>query len=216
LDAILNHYRELLGVLEPVQVLTAFCLLSVGLISGPPVLRRGIRPLCAYPLWVLGRIERLLRHTPGFPALFGLILSLNSASLLLNLLSGFTVLLPALFALLLGLNLGVILARMSGGSVLLPLLLNPVAWLEIPAATVSLAGGIRIGSIMGGAYTAANLKASLVWAVNLYLWFILPLLLTAALLESFLIARTGAVRLGDGPPNGPGEVGTDGGDNLWS
>jgi len=146
---VLRYYHGLLAEVDPFLFTLAFALVVSGMVLGSFSHRRNIRLLTVYPLWLLRKIEALFLENRSFWRLLGLIFGLNSLSLLLNVLSGLGVVLPYFFALLLGVNLGVIVSEISGGRVFLPVILNPVAWIELPAASLSLEIGMMIGRRLG-------------------------------------------------------------------
>jgi len=202
----------LLRHLSPVETrwfVASAVLFAAGVVASYPIAVLELRSLTWYPLWVWKKVRDALSPEDPWLKLFVFLLVFNSVSLLVNVLSGFLVVGPPAFALLLGMNLGVISVEEAGAAgIPLMVLLNPVAWLELPAAFVSLAVGMQLATVIvekglvAGAYSFPEL-------FNAYLFVVLPLLLSAALLESTLIRLLGPApgEAGGGSEDGPREPG---------
>ena len=164
-------------------------LFAVGYLFSYPIVSHEVSLLTWYPL----RVWRCVRETvsPGDPwhRLFFFLLGFNSASLLVNFLSGFTVVLPPVFAFLLGLNVGVITVEEAGFAGLVGIAANPVAWLEVPAACTSLAIGFRLAEAVVG---TSDTVETFVHLSGVYFFIVLPLVVSAAFLEASLIRLAGA------------------------
>ena len=143
-----------------------------------------------YPLRIWRHVREMVSPDDAWLRLFVFLLSFNAASLLVNFLSGFLIVLPPVFAFLLGLNVGVISVKEAGATGLVALVGNPVAWLELPAAWISLAIGIQIGikTTSDGFSGAVSVFPEL---VEVYVYVVLPLLIAAAVLEATLIRSLG-------------------------
>lgn len=157
-----------------------------GYIASYPVTKHDVSLLTWYPLRVWRRVREAISPEDPWAKLFLFLLTFNATSLLVNFLSGFLVVLPPAFAFLLGINVGVISVEEAGAAGLLALVVNPVAWLELPAAWVSVAIGTQLGLEVlsdgpSGAFSAFPELA------EVYLYVVLPLLVTAALLEASMI-----------------------------
>ncbi len=179
-----------LSVVDRVDVtwflVSAACFVS-GYVAAYPVARFDVEVLTWYPLWVWRKVKEAIDPDDPWLKLFVFLFTFNSVSLLANFLSGFLVVLPLVFAVLLGLNIGVIAMEEAGGWGLFAMTaLNPVAWIELPAAWTSLAIGFQLAETLlerGVGAAAAEFPA----LAEVYLYVVLPLLLAAALLESTLI-----------------------------
>jgi len=182
-----DFYAGVIGSLRGELVLVAALLFFAGLLSAPWVVRRKIRVLLWYPLWVWDRIQHRVQPRKPFLAMVLVILSLNAISLLVNVLSGFLGVLPFVFSCLVGLHVGVIVVEETGRLHLLGMLLNPVACLELPATWISLSLGIELGLFQLDAFSLGNALPLLVRGLFVYAVLIFPLLVIAAFLEVLLI-----------------------------
>ncbi len=181
---------SVVGRVEPTWFVVSAVLFFAGVAVSYPVAKREVSLLTAYPLWIWKRVHESISPDDPWLKLFVFLLTFNATSLLVNFLSGFFVILPPVFAFLLGLNIGVISVEEAGATGLGAMLLNPVAWLELPAAWVSLAIGTQLGiaTASGGLSGALAVFPEL---AEVYLYIVLPLLLAAALLEATLIRILG-------------------------
>ncbi len=179
-------YSEI-GLIDPDLFFISAVIFFLGMFASIPVERYRIEILRAYPLWVWKRVRESLEPEDPWLRLFLFIFSFNSVSLLANLLSGFLVVLPLFMAFLLGMNLGVIAIEETGPTGILAMtFLNPVAWLELPAAWISLALALELSSTI---YKDGIVQGAMFFgtAIRVYIFLIIPILLIAALLESTLI-----------------------------
>jgi hypothetical protein len=190
--------------------LIAAVLFGAGLVTSLPVVRRDLRWLMAFPLWVVRQVLRLIG--PNFAAVrvFLTIFFFNSLAIFLYMASGVLVVLPAAVAFLTGLNIGVIVLR--SGEVEMPSGERPLAeamdpnaehevapWvslcsvtvlvLELPSFWISVGMGIGMARELTrvGGYTLATLRALLEPRVAAYLSIIVPALLLSALAETAAI-----------------------------
>lgn len=211
----LEAWLELVERVDTGAFVVSAALFAVGYLAAYPVTRVGIDALTWYPLWLWKRVMESISPEDAWLKLFVFLFAFNSLSLLANFLSGFLVVLPYVFAVLLGLNIGVIAVEEAGGwGMVGTTLLNPVAWIELPAAFASLAAGIQLGGELysGGLVAAADAFPPL---AEVYLYVVLPLLLAAALLESTLIwllpsGSTGTPVPEESAVDIEGEIGVDG------
>lgn len=182
----LDAYVSVVARVEVRWFAVSAALFFGGFFVSYPVATRDISFLTAYPLWIWKRVREGI--SPGDPwlRLFVFLLSFNATSLLVNFLSGFFVVLPPFFAFLLGLNIGVISFEEAGAVGLVAVVANPVAWLELPAAWVSLAIGTQLGleAVSSGPTGAVAAFPAL---AEVYAYVVLPLLVAAALLEATMI-----------------------------
>ena len=171
---------------EPTWFVFSAVLFFAGFAASYPVAARGITSITAYPLWVWERVRDRISPEDTWLKLFVFLLSFNAASLLVNFLSGFLAFPPPLLAFLLGLNVGVITVEEAGAAGLVAVVANPVAWLELPAAWVSLAIGTQLGleALSSGTAGAAAAFPAL---AEVYAYVVFPLLVVAALLEAAII-----------------------------
>jgi len=175
---------------EPTWFAVSAVLFFAGFVASYPVTTHNISALTWYPLRIWRSVREAVSPDDPWLRLFLFLLSFNATSLLVNFLSGFLVVLPPVFAFLLGLNVGVISVEEAGLTGLVAVLVNPVAWLELPAAWISLAVGTQLGLevVSGGVSNAVSEFPEL---TEVYLYVVLPLLVVAALLEATLIRFLG-------------------------
>ncbi|MDZ7687485.1 MAG: stage II sporulation protein M [Halobacteriales archaeon] len=175
---------------EPTWFVVSAFLFLAGYVASYPVTKYEVSFLTWYPLRVWRGVRKRISPDDGWLKLFVFLLTFNATSLLVNFLSGFFVVLPPVFAFLLGMNIGVISVEEAGTAGLLSLVVNPVAWLELPAAWTSLAVGTQLGLevLNGGVSGAVSVFPEL---AEVYLYVVLPLLVLAAVLEATLIRLMG-------------------------
>jgi len=181
-----DAYVSVVGRVELTWFVVSAVLFFVGFVASYPVATRDISFLTAYPLWIWKRVRQSISPDDPWLRLFVFLLSFNAVSLLVNFLSGFLVFLPPVLAVLLGLNVGVISVEEAGATGLVAVVANPVAWLELPAAWVSLAIGAQLGLQVASSGPAGAVAAFPALA-EVYAYVVLPLLVAAALLEATLI-----------------------------
>lgn len=159
-----------------------------GIISAPWVIKFKLNFLIKYPTWVYQTLTKYIKYEKGILALFILIFSLNTISLFLDLIVGWGIVLPFLFAYLTGLNIAIISYNLGGNTGILALFFNPVALIELPAAWLALSAGMRLGIsiINSGSFAQASIYFK--QGMDLFVFFVIPLLIIAAILESTLIS----------------------------
>jgi hypothetical protein len=187
---VLSIYRDLLGLIDGTLFLLAAALFFLGLFFAPIVVKKQIRPLLWYPLWIWKVIKRYAEPVTPFFRLWALIFSLNALSLFCNLVSGLSIMLPFLFSFLLGVHIAVICLKELGRLGLFSLILNPVSLLELPAAWISLSLGMSLGrQLYLNGY--ANVLSLFRNGLMVYLFIVLPLLVLSGLIEVALIKALG-------------------------
>lgn len=178
------YYENLLSTLTLSKMILSSALFLFGFFSSPLVVRYEIQILMKYPMWILKMMKNHFSLEWSFLKTGAVIFSLNSFSLLLNILSGFGVVLPSLFAVFLGINVGVIVYVTSGWKGTFSSFVNPVALLEFAAAWISLSVGFEIGkSILASRFSLDQLYVS----ISIYIFVILPLLFIACIIETVSI-----------------------------
>ncbi len=180
-------YTDAIGSLRGELILLAALLFFAGLVCSAVVVHKEISFLLWYPLWIWHRIQPWVRPRDPFMKMVLTIFCLNATSLLANILCGLLGVLPFVFAYLVGLHVGVIVVVETGRLNLLAMLVNPVALLELPATWMSLSLGMELGLFQLGALSLVKVFPLLCHGLSVYGLLILPLLLTAAFLEVFLI-----------------------------
>jgi len=178
---------DLLEQLHFAYIFVAALLFFLGIYLAPIIVEKKINWLLIYPRWVAKVIEKYFSTRWGFIALFIIILVLNNLSLFSGFISGFTVIFPFIMAFLTGLHIAIVGYDIMGWQGIWQLLVNPVAWLEFPAAWLSFGMGIRISTVL---VITKSFPTTLQYFKNLlplYFKYVFLLLLFAALLESGLI-----------------------------
>jgi hypothetical protein len=187
---ILLIYADAWRLIDWGLFLLAAGLFFLGVLFAPIVVRREVRFLLWYPLWIWGHIKRHMDLDVPFFRLWALIVSLNSFSLFCNLVSGFSIILPPLFGFLLGIHIAIISLKEMGKLRLVLLVLNPVSLFELPAAWISLSLGMGFGRDL---YLSKYTNVLSLFERNLmgYLFLVLPLLAIAGFIEVSLIKALG-------------------------
>jgi len=182
-----EFYASVIGSLRGELILLSAFLFFLGLLSAPFVVEREIKPLLCYPRWMWHRIQHWIKPDDHFLKLTLIICFLNATSLLANILSGLFIFLPFVFGFLVGLHVGVIVIEETGKRSLIGILLNPVAFLELPATWISLSIGMELGLFLLNRLSLAEALPLFRRGLLVYGALILPLLLVGALTEVSLI-----------------------------
>jgi len=180
-------YINILRLIDLKLCLLASFLFCLGLILSPWIVSRNVRFFLFYPLWIWGLIKRHLKPEDPYLKIFFFIFSLNSISLLSNVLSGLFFVLPFIFAILLGMNVGIILFKEIGKLDFLAIFLNPVSLFELPAAWISISVGIKIGILLYPDFTLSAIGEVLSKEIPVYIYVIIPLLIISGLIETTMI-----------------------------
>lgn len=182
-----EFYASMIRSLRGELILLSALLFFVGLFFAPFVVEKEIKPLLRYPLWIWHRILQWLQPHDPFIKMMMIITFLNATSLLANILSGLFVVLPFVFAFLVGLHVGVIVIEETGKLSLMAMLLNPVAFIELPATWISLSLGMELGVFLLNSHSLSGVFPLFRQGLLVYGTLILPLLLAAAFTEVLLI-----------------------------
>lgn len=176
---------DLVNRIDPVFFFLSIGLFFVGYFSAGSIVKSNIRLLLCLPLWLWQKLKKIIAKRPAGLSIFLLIFTFNSISLLLNIVSGFAVLLPFVFSVWVGMNVGIMAYQEGGFKIQLALLFFPHAILELPAAWLSFTSGMQISWHI---FSERSLNADLILPYfEIYLKIILPLLFVAAIIESALI-----------------------------
>ena len=165
----------------------ASALFILGIYCAPSIVDKNIRWLLVYPRWVAKLMEKYFSARWGFLQIFLIILILNNVSLFLGFASGYLIILPFLFAFLTGFHIAVIGYDLMGWQGIWHLLVNPIAWLEFPAAWISFGMGFRLAFTVFRYHNIEIINEVFRLLLPLYFKYVFTLLLIAALLESVLI-----------------------------
>lgn len=183
---ILSFYGTIWRSIDGILFLLAAALFFLGVFFAPIVVKKEIRPLLWYPLWIWRVIKGHIDPDDPFFRFWAIIFSLNSLSLFCNLVSGLFIILSPLFSFLLGVHVAVICLKEVGKLRLFPLILNPVSLFELPAAWISLSLGMNLGRelyLKGYTHAIYQFQQELM----VYLFLVLPLLAIAGFIEVSLI-----------------------------
>ena len=145
--------------------------------------------------WILKFIEDIMKQTEGmgFFRLFLFIIKNNISTAFFGMMFGIAFAIFPIFNLLLnGAVLGFVMNKSVGVAGLAVLLrLIPHGIFEIPALIISLGLGIRLGAFVFKKNKKKDLIYSLTNSLRIFLFIILPLLLIAGLIETWLIVVLG-------------------------
>jgi hypothetical protein len=176
---VFSIYGNVWRLIDGFFFLLAAVLFFLGVLAAPIVVRKEIKPLLWYPLWMWGLIKRHIDLGAPFLKLWALIFSLNSVSLFCNLVSGLFIILPPLFSFLLGIHIAIISLKELRKVRLVLLILNPVSLFELPAGReLYLSTYTNVLSLFGREFMG-------------YLFLVLPLLIIAGFIEVSLIKALG-------------------------
>jgi hypothetical protein len=179
-------FSDLFEIVHFAYIFCAAVLFISGIYTAPYVVDKNLKWLLVYPRWVAGLMEKYFSVNWGFFIIFSIIFTLNNLSLFSGLLSGFLIILPFILTFLTGLHVAVIGYDLMGWKGIWHLLVNPVAWLEFPAAWVSFGMGIKLSVTI----LSTNLKKGVEifqLLLPLYLKYVMVLLAIAALIETAFI-----------------------------
>ncbi|MFZ0390076.1 MAG: stage II sporulation protein M [Calditrichia bacterium] len=179
-------FSDLLAELNFIYIFLASFLFIAGIYTAPFLVEKETGWLLAYPRWVGRLTKKYIERDHHFTALFIVIVILNNLSLFSGFLSGYLIVLPFLLCFFTGFNVAVLGYDLLGWQGIWHMLVNPVAWLEFPAAWLSFAMGFRLAvAVAENGFTAGVLEFQLL--LPLYLKYVFTLLIIAGILESLLI-----------------------------
>lgn len=183
----IEFFEETLGLIQGKIFLISVLIFFLGYALAPTACYKKINVLTVYPLWLAKKMEELSQKTWNPFVLFFFLLSMNSLSLFLSLLSGLVPILPFLFAVLTGLNLGVVTYHTFKGQYYYAALLNPVAFFELPAAFLTFTLAIQFNLMLLPQSVITIPMHSFQTYLNIFVLVVIPLLLIAGILETLLI-----------------------------
>ncbi len=167
-------------------------LFMIGVLLAPTIIERNMRWLTAYPEWAFQKIEQFVDKKPSVWKLFLVIFFLNTLSVLIVYLSGFTIILPFLLIIWAGINSGILLYKNTGGGIALILFfLNPVALFELPANWIGFSLPLEMSLFYFHAFTYKTVLQTFQRNFFVFEWLVIPLLILAALIEASLIHKFG-------------------------
>jgi hypothetical protein len=161
-------------------------LFFIGYAFAPTAYYKKVKWLTVYPFFMIKIMDKYFKQNWSPMIIFVVIFILNTISLSINLFSGWGIILPFLFVVYMGINIGVVMYHSLEGHYYYLSLLNPVALLELPAAWISIAMAIQFSLTK---YFGANFLDNIRFSqyLNYFYMTVIPLLFTAAIIETFLI-----------------------------
>ena len=182
----IDKFLAVFHILSLQIILLAALLFFIGYVLAPTVHYKKIKWLTAYPFFIIHLMDKYFKKEWPALVIFIVILSLNSFSLFLNLLSGWVIIFPFILIVYTGLNVGVVMYHTLEGKFYYASLLNPVAMLELPAVWISIAMAIQFSlNRISGLEIFANISFNQYLAYFFYT--IIPLLILSAVIETILI-----------------------------
>jgi len=180
-------FSDLISHLDYTYFFVSAVLFLLGIYFGPNVVEKNYNWLLVYPRWALRTMEKYFGQKRSFLLTFLVIFILNNFSIFVSVISGFLIILPPIAAFLTGLNVSIVSYEMLGWKGIWHILVNPVAWLEFPAAWIGFSFGFSIAGVQ-----LTNLNFHLAFdkfevLLPLYAKYVVSLLLVAAILETTLI-----------------------------
>lgn len=167
-------------------------LFIIGVLLAPSIIEHNVRLLMAYPEWIFKKIQSLLKKKPAVWKLFLIIFILNTLSVFIVYVSGFTLILMYMLIIWSGINSGILLYKNTGGGlVLLLFFLNPVAIFELPANWIGFSLSIEMSLFYFHTYKYQVVAQTFQNNLMIFLWLVIPLLLLGALVEATLIYKFG-------------------------
>ncbi len=184
----LQSFLAVFSVINIQVLFFSVLLFFVGYALAPTAYYKKIQWLTAYPFFIIKLMDQFFKKKHHPLKIFFILISLNTLSLFLNLLSAWGVVLPFLFVIYMGINIGIVMYHSLEGRYYYLGLLNPVALLELPAAWLSIAMAIQFSLTH-----YFNLTGFESISFNQYLKYftmtVLPLLFVAGVVETILIAK---------------------------
>ena len=180
-------FTELFQSVNWIYFFLSAMLFFCGIYLAPTAVDRNITFLLRYPRWMLKVTRRYMTEDTNILLVFLVIFGLNNLSLASAFLSGLLIILPPFIAFFTGFNIGMMSYEMMGWRGIWQILVNPVAWLEFPAAFISFSFAHQLAEAQlmfrDWGYTSGVL-AELGYLYFKYVFF---LLLAAAVVETALI-----------------------------
>ncbi len=180
-------FSDLIEAVDFTYFFLSALLFFAGMYFGPVAVEKDIQWLLRYPRWLLRLTQRYFTENMSAFAIFLLIFVLNNLSMMTGFLSGLLVVLPPVAAFLTGFNVAVVSFELLGWKGIWQVLINPVAWLEFPAAFISfsMAFSLAEAHLIDSSWHYVFSTLNALWP--LYLKYVVTLLVAAAGLETGLI-----------------------------
>ena len=182
----LQYFLAIFNSINYYVFMSSVVLFFIGYVFAPTAYFKRIKWLTAYPFFIINLIDKYFNKNWHPVKIFLVLFILNTFSLYINLLSGYTIILPYIMAVYLGLNIGIIMYHTLEGRFFYISLINPVAILELPASWLSLTMAMQfsLNKILNiSPIPDINFKQYSTY----FLITIIPLLVTAGIIETILI-----------------------------
>ncbi len=187
-----DTYKDVFAALNWDLIGFSAILFMIGVLLAPTIIERNIRWLTAYPEWAFQKIERFVKKKPSVLKLFLVTFLLNTFSVLIVYLSGFTIGLPFLLIIWAGINSGILLYKNTGGGIAIILFfLNPVALFELPANWIGFSLPLEMSLFYFHTFAYKTVLQTFQRDFFIFEWLVIPLLILAALIEATLIHKFG-------------------------
>jgi len=183
----IDFYMSYLKLINMQVFLVSALLFFIGYAVAPTVYYKHIKWLLAYPMWMAEKMDDWARKKWNGYLLFFFLFSMNTLSLTLDLLSGWVLFLPVVFAIWTGLNVGVITYHTLHGDFYYASLINPVVFIELPAALLAFSMALQMNLSMLIPQDSGTSPASFSQYLVLFLITVLPMLFISGIVESALI-----------------------------
>ena len=184
----IESFIEVFKIINIQVFIVSILLFFVGYVIAPTAYFKKINWLTVYPFYIIKLMDTFFQKKHHPLKVFLILFSLNTLSLFVNLISAWGFVLPFLVTLYMGINIGVVMYHSLEGKFYYIGLLNPVAMLELPAAWLSITMAIQFSL-----QYFLNLSFLPVITFEQYMIFflktIIPLLLLAGIIETFIIAK---------------------------
>ena len=182
----LESFLEVFKIINIQILIISILLFFVGYAIAPTAYYKKIKWLTIYPFYIIKLMDAFFQNKHHPIKIFLILLSLNTVSLFVNLLSAWGIILPFFVILYMGINIGVVMYHSLEGKFYFVGLLNPVALLELPAAWLSITMAIQF-SLKHFLNLSFLPAITFEQYMTFFLKTIIPLLLIAGIIETFLI-----------------------------
>jgi uncharacterized membrane protein SpoIIM required for sporulation len=183
----IDFYINYLKLINLQVFLVSALLFFIGYALAPTVYFRNVKWLLAYPMWMFNKMDNWAEKKWNGYVLFLLLFSMNTFSLAVDLLSGWVIFLPVVFAVWTGMNVGVITYHTLHGEFYYASLINPVVFLELPAAFLAFSMALQMNLAQVSADASKTSNADFSQYIILFIITVLPLLFISGIVESALI-----------------------------
>jgi hypothetical protein len=182
-------FLDLFHVINPQVFITSALLFFIGYVIAPTAYFKKIKWLTIYPFYIIKLMDAFFQKKHHPVKIFFILLSLNSISLFINLLSAWGGILPIAVIVYMGINIGVVMYHTLEGKFYYIGLINPVALLELPAAWLSITMAIQFSLQY---YFGVSFLPEITFGqyVNFFIKTIFPILVLAGIIETFMIAKS--------------------------